>query len=63
MCPDLPQSFDGRPWTVRGTAAEPGVLKQVEWARALSDGHRGLRGTLDDGEAAGTRVASLQETP
>jgi alpha,alpha-trehalose phosphorylase len=41
------------PWTVRETALDLGVLAQTESVFALSNGHIGLRGNLDEGEPYG----------
>jgi alpha,alpha-trehalose phosphorylase len=46
-------SFSGAAWTVRQTGAALDVLAQSESVFALSNGHIGLRGNLDEGEPVG----------
>jgi alpha,alpha-trehalose phosphorylase len=46
-------AFPVEPWRVRETALELDVLAQTESIFALSNGHIGLRGNLDEGEPAG----------
>jgi alpha,alpha-trehalose phosphorylase len=46
-------NFAVDPWTVRETALDFDVLAQTESLFALSNGHIGLRGNLDEGEPFG----------
>src|SRR5947209_3338167 len=46
-------SFAVEPWAVRETALDLEVLAQTESIFALSNGHIGLRGNLDEGEPFG----------
>jgi alpha,alpha-trehalose phosphorylase len=46
-------SFPVEPWVIRETALDLPVLDQIESVFALSNGHIGLRGNLDEGEPAG----------
>ncbi|QHA08584.1 family 65 glycosyl hydrolase [Streptomyces broussonetiae] len=47
------RSYAVEPWTVRETALDLGVLAQSESVFALSNGHVGWRGNLDEGEPHG----------
>src|ERR1700750_181867 len=44
------QAYEGDGWTVRETSLNLGYLAQSESVFALSNGHIGLRGHLDEGE-------------
>jgi alpha,alpha-trehalose phosphorylase len=46
-------TFEVDPWAVRETALDLEVLAQTESVFALSNGHIGLRGNLDEGEPFG----------
>jgi len=46
-------AFTIEPWCLRATELELGVLAQAESLFALSNGHIGWRGNLDEGEPAG----------
>jgi alpha,alpha-trehalose phosphorylase len=46
-------AFEVHPWTVRETALSLDLLAQSESVFALSNGHIGLRGNLDEGEPHG----------
>jgi alpha,alpha-trehalose phosphorylase len=46
-------AFQVEPWAVRETALHLGHLAQTESVFALSNGHIGLRGNLDEGEPSG----------
>src|SRR5258705_3209908 len=46
-------SFASEPWALRETALDLDVLAQTESVFALSNGHIGLRGNLDEGEPHG----------
>ena len=46
-------SFSVEPWSVRETTLELELLAQTESVFALSNGHIGLRGNLDEGEPFG----------
>ena len=46
-------SFVVEPWVLRETELNLDVLAQTESVFALSNGHLGLRGNLDEGEPAG----------
>ena len=46
-------AFPVEPWHVRETRLELDVLAQSESLCALSNGHIGLRGNLDEGEPFG----------
>jgi alpha,alpha-trehalose phosphorylase len=46
-------AFPIEPWTIRETRLELDRLAQTESIFALSNGHLGLRGNLDEGEPAG----------
>lgn len=57
-------SFPVEPWQVREPAFDPGLLAQTESVFALSNGHIGLRGNLDEGEPhaiAGSYLNSFHE--
>ncbi len=57
-------AFPVEPWTVRETALHLDHLAQTESVFALSNGHIGLRGNLDEGEPfgiPGTYLAGLYE--
>ena len=45
--------FPVEPWAVREPAFDPAALPQTESVFALSNGHIGLRGNLDEGEPHG----------
>jgi alpha,alpha-trehalose phosphorylase len=45
--------FSTEPWCVRETELDLDVLAQSESVFALSNGHLGLRGNLDEGEPHG----------
>jgi trehalose/maltose hydrolase-like predicted phosphorylase len=42
--------FPVEPWLVREASLDLGLLAQTESVFALSNGHIGLRGNLDEGE-------------
>src|SRR4051794_34675336 len=46
-------AFPVEPWRLRETALDLGTLAQTESVFALSNGHIGLRGNLDEGEPHG----------
>ena len=46
-------AFPVEPWGIRETSLDLGVLGQAESLFALSNGHIGLRGNLDEGEPHG----------
>ncbi|HMJ37370.1 MAG TPA: glycosyl hydrolase family 65 protein [Baekduia sp.] len=46
-------NYDVDPWSVRETALNLGTLAQSESVFALSNGHIGLRGNLDEGDPSG----------
>ncbi len=46
-------AFVVEPWRIRETALDLDVLAQSESIFALSNGHLGLRGNLDEGEPFG----------
>ena len=46
-------AFPAEPWRVRETRLDPGSLPQTESIFALSNGHIGWRGNLDEGEPHG----------
>ena len=46
-------AFPAEPWAVRETDLDLDVLAQAESVFALSNGHIGLRGNLDEGEPHG----------
>src|ERR1700688_1206175 len=57
-------AFTVEPWCVRATTLNLDVLAQTESVFALSNGHIGLRGNLDEGEPCGlpgTYLNSLYE--
>lgn len=43
-------------WAIHETELDTGVLAQSESVLALSNGHLGLRGNLDEGEPHGCRA-------
>src|SRR5579875_3601729 len=45
--------FQNEPWAVRETELDLGTLAQTESVFALSNGHLGLRGNLEEGEPVG----------
>ncbi len=51
MIPD--NTFPVEPWQVRETHLDLNVLAQSESLFALSNGHIGIRGNLDEGEPYG----------
>src|ERR1700746_151473 len=51
MIPD--NTFPVEPWQVRETHLDLDLLAQSESVFALSNGHIGLRGNLDEGEPSG----------
>ncbi|RZS89911.1 alpha,alpha-trehalose phosphorylase [Motilibacter rhizosphaerae] len=57
--------FPVEPWVLRETALDTGLLPRTESLFALSNGHIGLRGNLDEGEPhglPGTYLNSVHET-
>ena len=59
------QAFPVEPWQVRETKLNLNLLAQSESVFALSNGHIGLRGNLDEGEPyglPGTYLNSFYET-
>ena len=50
MSPDPGRAFTVEPWVVREPRLDMGNLGQTESVFALSNGHIGLRGNLDEGE-------------
>ncbi|WP_280363694.1 glycoside hydrolase family 65 protein [Nocardia wallacei] len=46
--------FDIDPWQLRRRGLDPDALERMESLFALSNGHLGLRGTLEEGEPVGT---------
>ena len=59
------QIFPVEPWQVRETTLDLDLLAQSESVFALSNGHIGLRGNLDEGEPyglPGTYLNSFYET-
>ena len=46
----LPAAFPVDPWVVREDGLDLAALAQTESVFALSNGHVGLRGNLDEGE-------------
>ncbi len=46
-------SFQIEPWCLREVALDLDILAQSESLFALSNGHIGLRGNLDEGEPVG----------
>src|SRR4051794_18196886 len=57
--------YPAEPWCVRETALDLGFLAQSESIFALSNGHLGLRGNLDEGEPrglSGTYLAGFFES-
>ncbi len=64
MSPDPARAFTVEPWVVRETRLDLDVLGQTESVFALSNGHIGLRGNLDEGEphrTPGTYLNSFYE--
>ena len=58
-------AYTVEPWTVRETHLDLDVLAQSESVFALSNGHLGLRGNLDEGEPraiGGTYLNGFHET-
>ncbi|GAA4360575.1 glycoside hydrolase family 65 protein [Angustibacter luteus] len=58
-------AFPVEPWHIRETRLDLGLIAQSESIFALSNGHIGLRGNLDEGEPAGlpgTYLGSFYET-
>src|SRR5579875_3389364 len=57
--------FPAEPWCVRERGLDPTALAQVESLFALSNGHIGVRGNLDEGDPnglPGTYLNSFYET-
>ncbi len=57
-------SFSVEPWSITETSIDLDVLAQTESVFALSNGHIGMRGNLDEGEAhglPGTYLNSVHE--
>lgn len=52
-------AFPVEPWQVRETKLNLNLLAQSESLFALSNGHIGLRGNLDEGEPFGLRGAEV----
>jgi alpha,alpha-trehalose phosphorylase len=46
-------TFAVEPWSLRETTLDPDLLAQTESVFALSNGHIGWRGNLDEGEPNG----------
>ena len=65
IAPEMEEStFPVEPWCVRERQLDLAVLAQAESAFALSNGHIGLRGNLDEGEPhgiPGTYLAGFHE--
>ncbi|MDN5931339.1 MAG: glycoside hydrolase family 65 protein [Pseudonocardia sp.] len=64
MSPDPGRAFTVEPWVVREPNLDLELLGQVESVFALSNGHIGLRGNLDEGEphqTPGTYLNSFYE--
>jgi alpha,alpha-trehalose phosphorylase len=64
MSPDPGRLFTVEPWTVREPNLDLALLGQAESVFALSNGHIGLRGNLDEGEphsTPGTYLNSFYE--
>ncbi len=64
MSPDPGRPFTVEPWVVREPSLDLDALGQVESVFALSNGHIGLRGNLDEGEPhamPGTYLNSFYE--
>ncbi len=64
MSPDPGRAFTVEPWVVREPRLDLATMGQVESVFALSNGHIGLRGNLDEGEphsTPGTYLNSLFE--
>ena len=49
-----PDMFSVEPWSVCERALDLGLLAETESIFALSNGHIGLRGNLDEGEPSGS---------
>jgi alpha,alpha-trehalose phosphorylase len=65
VSPDPARPFTVEPWLVREPRLDHDALGQVEAVFALSNGHIGLRGNLDEGEphaTPGTYLNSFYET-
>ena len=65
MTNDFPALFPVEPWALRETALQIELLPRTESLFALSNGHIGLRGNLDEGEPhglPGTYLNSVHET-
>ena len=65
MSPDPGRPFTVEPWHVREPKLDMAAIGQVESVFALSNGHIGLRGNLDEGEphaTPGTYLNSFFET-
>ncbi|HEY5316565.1 MAG TPA: family 65 glycosyl hydrolase, partial [Solirubrobacteraceae bacterium] len=59
------EPYEAEPWALHERALRPDLLAQSESVFALSNGHLGLRGNLDEGEPAGlpgTYLAGVYET-
>jgi alpha,alpha-trehalose phosphorylase len=59
------EPYEAEPWALREMALRPEFLAQAESVFALSNGHLGLRGNLDEGEPVGlpgTYLAGFYET-
>ena len=59
------EAYQAEPWALRETALQLDLLAQSESVFALSNGHLGLRGNLDEGEPVGlpgTYLAGVYET-
>jgi len=64
MSPDTARPFTVEPWVVRESRLDLDTIGQVESVFALSNGHIGLRGNLDEGEPnawPGTYLNSFYE--
>jgi alpha,alpha-trehalose phosphorylase len=64
MSPDAARPFTVEPWVVRESRLDLDTIGQVESVFALSNGHIGLRGNLDEGEPnawPGTYLNSFYE--
>jgi alpha,alpha-trehalose phosphorylase len=58
-------AFEAEPWVIRETKLDLGLLAQSESIFALSNGHLGIRGTLDEGEPSalsGTYLSGFFES-
>ena len=49
-------TFPVEPWCLREMTLDLGILAESESLLALSNGHIGLRGNLDEGEPHGSRA-------